>query len=228
MTECVPTSPSIGVCVRFGARLPRAPKDLRRHEAEFERRLAFAYTVCDAAAPERIVGCCYINPAARTTRAPPPPPPPPSAADGGARSPPPASVAPAAAADGGGGRAAAFDAEVYLWLRPSLERAASGSGAPSFDAELEAALRAWLAPRAAGGAWPFGPGRVVFPGRDRRAVFSGAGDAGDDDADAGAEDVAARWSAWEALPWRGVRVPRITSDGRTVVMHDMRGSGLIP
>ena len=50
MAECVPTSPSIGVCVRFGARLPRAPKDLRRHEAEFERRLAFAYTVCDAAA----------------------------------------------------------------------------------------------------------------------------------------------------------------------------------
>jgi hypothetical protein len=36
--------------------------DLRRHEAEFEHRLAFAYTVLDPADEGVVHGCCYINP----------------------------------------------------------------------------------------------------------------------------------------------------------------------
>ena len=40
-------------------------EDLRRHEAEFSRNLAFAYTVLDADDEARVVGCCYINPGCR-------------------------------------------------------------------------------------------------------------------------------------------------------------------
>ena len=36
--------------------------DLARHEAEFDRRLAFAYTMVDRKDPTKTVGCVYINP----------------------------------------------------------------------------------------------------------------------------------------------------------------------
>mmetsp|Transcript_19514 Transcript_19514/g.45396 ORF Transcript_19514/g.45396 Transcript_19514/m.45396 type:complete len:217 (+) Transcript_19514:67-717(+) len=42
--------------------------DLRRHEAEFQRRFAFAYTVLDPRDEGRCLGCCYINPATRRPR----------------------------------------------------------------------------------------------------------------------------------------------------------------
>ena len=49
---------------RDGITLDEDLEDLRRHEAEWERRLAFAYTVLSAD-ESRCLGCVYLNPATK-------------------------------------------------------------------------------------------------------------------------------------------------------------------
>jgi len=49
---------------RPGFTLAENLADLRRHEAEFHERIAFAYTMLNPAG-DRVLGCVYINPSER-------------------------------------------------------------------------------------------------------------------------------------------------------------------